>query len=235
MALTIRISQLGKWLSCPQHAIHDQVKHTEGEFEKKVAGAVGDLVHEKITGHVPSKPVRIVYDEKTRNEKEMHKQANLMAAAVDHEMRVRAWQVLEREQYYTATYRIHDQEIQVSGHVDLVVKCEKRGVGIVDIKTGVQFPSNVLTQLLAYARTYSLCTGKEVDFVGIIFVKRAKRGMPTTKSDAWSMAALQDQIDPSIEHAVSVAAGLSPAYFNPSKENCLYCDKHDCGMRITTR
>ena len=234
MALGVRGSQVHRWLSCPSRAAYEATEAYERDFEQHVGARVGEYVHQEVTGHHPSSPKRIIYDSETKNEREMKIHARKIADKMNEVLEREVDTVIETEVPVWNNYIINDEEITVSGTVDMVCTINGKRT-ILDIKTGMRRPTAVWTQVNTYAYLYSKTQEYKIEQIGYLWVVRMAHHLRSPTGPPYTFEVrpyVEDVAESSVHAAVRYAGGHRECYPNPSDTNCYKCPiEETCPMR----
>ena len=233
----LRASQIKHWLNCPQRAVYDSITpHNPRTDETKVGAVVGELVHQRITGHVPSEPRSITFDAQTPNEDQMERQIINMTKKIEYWLEKNEMEILEKELKCKAKLAIKNLSVELEGSIDAICysRPEKTGY-LIDFKTGAYMDSWYI-QLAVYAYLLSKTSDDKgaISRVGYVYCPRRPR--LTLMSDKistrfWDFNDMAKHGRDYAIKAVRYATGMDSAHYNPSQSNCAYCRNTTCEMR----
>ena len=236
---TIRASKIKHWLNCPQKGIYEsitpQTPHTEGMH---VGAVVGELVHQRITGHEPTEPRSITFDEVTPNEKTMERQVSLIAGSIEEWLLSQRMYILDREISCEVGLTIKNMSVQLTGTIDAICITESdKKLNLIDFKTGKRCDESYI-QLAIYAYLWSkadVLVKEHVPMgqVGYVYQQRSKmpKSSDNIKAEFWSYDKMVQHGRDYAQKAVRYATGVENAHYNPSVANCSLCRHGTCSVR----
>ena len=219
------------WLTCAKRTAWEQEHVVGGDPEETHVGVVvGNQVGHAITGHEHDEPLKVVYDEVTRSEKEQVRQTADMIQAARDGIEAAGWVIEEKEYPMEKAARYRDGVVVVRGTADMVVRDPDGLRWIVDLKTGKRKPDGVFVQVALYCFLWretrpddALAGG------GVLWVERRKLSKKVCEPEM-ATRSTEDLAKPAeevIKYMANVA--VTGAVASPSIIGCARCPiKDEC-------
>ena len=230
----LHASQVHKWLDCPKGAMYEASEKPEArEFETHVGAHLGETVHAMITGHIPTTPKRVIYDDATQNSHQTLKQVVNMVEVAKPRLHELVPEIVQCERPMRLKMRVGDNAvIDLVGTIDIIGRTEQGDLAIIDLKTGRRPPRQVWTQLAIYCYMHSIIwPEQEIKSAGFLWVKREKKPIPGYQSQMRSCDILIPEGKKIAQRAVQYASGNISVHYSPGSY-CTYCRVEDCPMRV---
>ena len=152
----IRASQIPEWADCQARADY-HVKRNGPEIARPHVGAVlGTIVHtmllERHEDAFDNLPEFVEWDQWTRNERDLRRQAGALYDLARHEMARREYGILFSEVTLRREIVLPPVRLLVTGHMDAVIEHDAtRGLASFELKTGAHQPKAAWLQTGVYA------------------------------------------------------------------------------------
>ena len=231
--LKLSASSISNWLTCPAKIKFKEKLASQGGGDVHIGTIIGNMVHAMVTGHeYKEKDNLIIFDSQTPTMTEAERQAERMADSVQSFIQRHEIEIIASEREIFRKINYNNVEVNLFGKIDLLCKKDDE-VMIIDLKTGVNKPSNVFVQLATYSYICSMGNELDVDSVGVIWVKRAKD--PCIELVQKVMCSAVDTVASSAIKQI-VLMKIADVYpYSPNMMNCSSCPHKKCPARVGDR